>query len=32
MRSVDVTSEITGLVRTINFKSGEDVKTGQLLL
>jgi len=32
VRGVDVTSEIAGLVRSVNFKSGEDVKAGQLLL
>ncbi|MGZ9709539.1 efflux RND transporter periplasmic adaptor subunit [Glaciimonas sp. GNP009] len=32
VRGVDVTSEIAGLVRTVNFKSGEDVKAGQLLV
>ncbi|PUA18764.1 efflux RND transporter periplasmic adaptor subunit [Glaciimonas sp. PCH181] len=32
VRGVDVTSEIAGLVRTINFKSGDDVKAGQLLV
>jgi membrane fusion protein (multidrug efflux system) len=32
MRGVDLTSEIQGLVRTIHFKSGDEVKTGQLLI
>ncbi|HET6459696.1 MAG TPA: efflux RND transporter periplasmic adaptor subunit [Syntrophales bacterium] len=32
MRGVDVTSEISGLVRTLHFKSGDDVKAGQLLV
>lgn len=32
VRGVDVTSEIAGLVRSVNFQSGEDVKAGQLLL
>ncbi|QRX82046.1 efflux RND transporter periplasmic adaptor subunit [Glaciimonas sp. PAMC28666] len=32
VRGVDVTTEIAGLVRTINFKSGDDVKAGQLLV
>jgi len=32
VRGVDVSSEIAGLVRSVNFKSGEDVKAGQLLL
>jgi membrane fusion protein (multidrug efflux system) len=31
-RGVDVTSEIAGLVRTIHFKSGDEVKAGQLLV
>jgi membrane fusion protein (multidrug efflux system) len=31
VRGVDVTSEVAGLVRTINFKSGDEVKTGQVL-
>jgi len=31
-RGVDVTTEITGLVRTIHFKSGDAVKTGQILV
>jgi membrane fusion protein (multidrug efflux system) len=32
MRGVDVTTEIAGLVRTIYFKSGEDVRKGQVLV
>ncbi|MRR55497.1 MAG: efflux RND transporter periplasmic adaptor subunit [Deltaproteobacteria bacterium] len=32
VRGVDVTSEITGLVRSIHFKSGDTVKAGQLLV
>jgi membrane fusion protein (multidrug efflux system) len=32
MRGVDVTTEIAGLVRHVNFKSGQDVKAGQLLV
>ena len=32
VRGVDVTSEIAGLVRTIHFKSGQDVAAGQLLV
>ncbi len=32
VRGVDVTSEISGLVRTIHFKSGDDVKAGDLLV
>src|SRR5471032_973761 len=32
VRGVDVTTEIAGLVRTINFKSGQDVAAGQLLV
>jgi len=31
-RGVDVTTEITGLVRTIHFKSGDTIKTGQILV
>jgi len=31
VRGVDVTSEVAGLVRTINFKSGDEVKAGQVL-
>ena len=31
-RGVDVTTEITGLVRAIHFKSGDAVKTGQILV
>ena len=32
VRGVDVTTEIAGLVRSINFKSGQDVKTGTVLV
>ena len=32
MRGVDVTTEIAGLVRTIYFKSGDDVQKGQVLV
>lgn len=32
VRGVDVTSEIAGLVRSINFKSGQEVKAGDLLV
>jgi membrane fusion protein, multidrug efflux system len=32
VRGVDVTTEIAGLVRTIAFKSGQDVKAGELLV
>ncbi|KAF3998349.1 efflux RND transporter periplasmic adaptor subunit [Glaciimonas immobilis] len=32
VRGVDVSTEIAGLVRTVSFKSGEDVKAGQLLV
>lgn len=32
VRGVDVTTEIAGMVRKINFKSGQDVKAGELLL
>src|SRR4051812_12436844 len=32
VRGVDVTSEIAGLVRSINFKSGQEVKAGELLI
>jgi membrane fusion protein (multidrug efflux system) len=31
-RGVDVSSEIAGLVRTVNFRSGEEVQMGQLLI
>jgi membrane fusion protein, multidrug efflux system len=31
-RGVDVTSEISGLVRTLHFRSGDEVKEGQLLV
>jgi membrane fusion protein (multidrug efflux system) len=31
-RGVDVTTEVTGLVRAIRFKSGDDVKAGQALV
>ncbi len=32
VRGVDVTAEIAGLVREVNFKSGEHVKSGDLLV
>ena len=32
VRGVDVTTEIAGLVRSLNFKSGQDVKVGAVLL
>ena len=32
VRGVDVTTEIAGLVRSVHFKSGEDVKAGTLLI
>ncbi|HEX7641499.1 MAG TPA: efflux RND transporter periplasmic adaptor subunit [Burkholderiaceae bacterium] len=32
VRGVDVTTEIAGLVREVHFKSGEEVKKGQLLV
>jgi membrane fusion protein (multidrug efflux system) len=32
LRGVDLSTEIAGLVRTVNFKSGQDVKGGDLLL
>jgi len=32
VRGVDVTTEIAGLVRQINFKSGQEVKAGELLV
>lgn len=31
-RGIDVTCEITGLVRTVHFKSGDEVQAGQLLV
>jgi len=31
VRGVDVTTEVAGLVRTIEFKSGDEVKAGQVL-
>lgn len=31
VRGVDVTTEVVGLVQSVNFKSGEEVKAGQLL-
>ena len=31
VRGVDVTTEIAGMVRKVNFKSGEEVKAGQVL-
>jgi len=32
VRGVDVTTEVTGLVRSIQFHSGEDAKAGQILV
>jgi len=32
VRGVDVTTEVTGLVRTIHFKSGDEANSGQLLV
>ncbi len=32
LRGVDLSSEISGLVRTVHFKSGDDVKEGELLV
>jgi membrane fusion protein (multidrug efflux system) len=32
VRGVDVTTEVTGLVRSLRFKSGDEVKTGQVLV
>jgi membrane fusion protein (multidrug efflux system) len=32
VRGVDVTTEIAGLVRRVNFKSGQNVKAGELLV
>jgi membrane fusion protein (multidrug efflux system) len=32
VRGVDVTTEIAGLVRSVNFKSGQNVKAGDLLV
>lgn len=32
VKGVDVTTEIAGLVRAVRFKSGEDVKSGELLV
>jgi membrane fusion protein, multidrug efflux system len=32
VRGVDVSSEISGLVRTLHFKSGDEIKAGQLLV
>ena len=32
VRGVDISSEIVGLVREVNFKSGQDVKAGDLLI
>ncbi len=32
VRGVDVTTEVAGLVRSIEFKSGEEVKAGQVLV
>jgi membrane fusion protein (multidrug efflux system) len=31
VRGVDVTTEVAGLVRSVNFKSGDEVKAGQVL-
>ncbi len=32
VRGVDVTSEVSGLVRSVHFESGDDVKDGQVLV
>jgi membrane fusion protein (multidrug efflux system) len=32
VRGVDVTSEVVGLVRSVEFKSGDEVKAGQVLI
>ena len=32
VRGVDVTTEVTGLVRALRFKSGDEVKAGQILV
>jgi membrane fusion protein (multidrug efflux system) len=32
VRGVDVTTEVTGLVRTLRFESGDEVKAGQVLV
>ena len=32
VRGVDVTTEVTGLVRTLRFKSGDEVRSGQVLV
>lgn len=32
VRGVDVTTEVAGLVRSVEFKSGQDVRAGQVLL
>ncbi len=32
VRGVDVTTEVTGLVRTLHFKSGDEVQAGQVLV
>lgn len=32
LRGVDVTTEVAGLVRTINFKSGDDARSGAVLV
>ncbi len=32
VRGVDVTSEVAGLVRSVNFKSGQEVKAGEVLV
>ena len=32
VRGVDITTEVTGLVRSVEFRSGEDARTGQVLV
>ncbi len=32
MHGVDISSEVAGQVRNVNFKSGQDVKAGQVLV
>jgi membrane fusion protein (multidrug efflux system) len=32
VRGVDITTEVTGLVRSVDFRSGEDAKRGQVLV
>jgi membrane fusion protein (multidrug efflux system) len=32
VRGVDITTEVTGLVRSVDFRSGEDAKRGQILV